>query len=79
MTDILDRLRNQPFGTETSERNLMNAAANEIERLRAALVPFAQIEPADKAVFYWTVIGSPSRQHFTAHDLAFAREIITRK
>lgn len=32
---ILKRLREPPFGTETSERNLMTAAADEIERLRA--------------------------------------------
>lgn len=31
---IIKRLRNPPFGTETSERNLMSAAADEIERLR---------------------------------------------
>jgi hypothetical protein len=30
-------LRDPEFGTETSERNLMNQAADEIERLRAAL------------------------------------------
>jgi hypothetical protein len=39
--DIVTRLRNPPFGTETSERNIMDAAADEIERLRAALEPFA--------------------------------------
>lgn len=35
MTDIVKRLREPPFGTETSERNLMSSAADEIERLRA--------------------------------------------
>lgn len=35
MSDIVERLREPPFGTETSERNLMNAAADEITRLRA--------------------------------------------
>lgn len=35
MSDIIRRLREPPFGTETSERNLMAAAADEIERLRA--------------------------------------------
>lgn len=35
--DIVRRLREPPFGTETSERNLMASAADEIERLRAAL------------------------------------------
>lgn len=42
--DLVKRLRNPPFGTETSERNLMESAAdrletqaNEITRLRAAL------------------------------------------
>jgi hypothetical protein len=33
--DIVERLREPPFGTETSERNIMNAAADEIERLRS--------------------------------------------
>lgn len=37
MADVLTRLRNPPFGTETSERNLMAAAADEIERLRNEL------------------------------------------
>ena len=31
---IIQRLRNPPLGTETSERNLMAQAAAEIERLR---------------------------------------------
>jgi len=35
MTDIVRRLREPPFGTETSERNLMIAAADEITRLTA--------------------------------------------
>ncbi len=35
MTDIVERLREPPFGTETSERNLMIAAADEITRLTA--------------------------------------------
>lgn len=35
MTDILRRLREPPFGTETSERNLFADAAGEIERLKA--------------------------------------------
>ena len=33
---IIQRLRNPPLGTETSERNLMAQAAAEIERLREA-------------------------------------------
>lgn len=37
MSDIVRRLRDPAFGTETSERNLMNQAADEIERLRAAI------------------------------------------
>ena len=36
MSDIVARLRTPPFGTETSERNLMAEAAAEIERLREA-------------------------------------------
>ena len=39
--DIVRRLRNPPFGTETSERNIMDAAADEIERLREALALFS--------------------------------------
>jgi hypothetical protein len=35
MTDIVERLNNPPFGTETSERMLMAAARDEIVRLRA--------------------------------------------
>jgi hypothetical protein len=41
MTDIVERLENPPFGTETSERNLMASAAAEIERLRAILLNVA--------------------------------------
>ena len=37
MSNLVRRLRDPEFGTETSERNLMNQAADEIERLRAAL------------------------------------------
>lgn len=50
MSDIVERLRNPPFGTETSERNLMEAAANAIEardaeiaRLRAVLLSYANL------------------------------------
>lgn len=39
MADIVQRLENPPFGTETSERNLMQAAADEIKRLRAEKKP----------------------------------------
>ena len=34
MSDIVRRLREPPFGTETSERMVMAEAADEIERLR---------------------------------------------
>lgn len=37
MRDLVKRLRNPPFGTESSERNLMIAAADHIERLHDAL------------------------------------------
>jgi hypothetical protein len=37
MSDLLKRLRNPPFGAETSERNLLNAAADKIERMQATL------------------------------------------
>lgn len=39
MSGVLQRLENPPFGTETSERELMRAAADEIKRLRGLLVP----------------------------------------
>lgn len=35
--DIVARLRHPPFGTETSERNIMSSAADEITRLRTDL------------------------------------------
>lgn len=41
MTDIVDRLRNPPFGTETSERLLMATAADEIATLRRELAEAA--------------------------------------
>ena len=34
MADIVQQLRKPPFGTESSERNLMERAAHEIEQLR---------------------------------------------
>lgn len=41
MSDLVRRLRDPAFGTETSERNLMNQAADRIEQLEAALRLFA--------------------------------------
>jgi len=35
--DLVKRLRNPPFGTDTSERLLMKSAADRIEALEAAL------------------------------------------
>ena len=35
--DLVKRLRDPEFGTETTERNLMNSAADRIEELEAAL------------------------------------------
>ena len=46
MIDIVERLRKPPFGTETSERNIMAKAADEITRLRA-LVYEAYVEGFD--------------------------------
>jgi hypothetical protein len=40
MSDLVRRLRDPAFGTETSERNLMNQAADRIEQLEAALREF---------------------------------------
>lgn len=37
MGNLVKRLREPPFGTETSERNLMSAAADAIEALEAQL------------------------------------------
>lgn len=63
MSDLIKRLRNPPFGTETSERNLFSAAAAEIEHLTAerdaARAKLAQYEQAP--VVGWvspTEIGS---------------------
>lgn len=51
---ILRRLREPPFGTETSERNLMSAAADEIERLRASQERLkSAIEFAHAEGFQW--------------------------
>ena len=36
MSDLVERLRDPAFGTETSERNLMNQAADRIEQLEEA-------------------------------------------
>jgi hypothetical protein len=48
--NIVKRLREPPFGTETSERNIMNAAADEIELLRAALQKIAYGPPHEGEV-----------------------------
>ena len=37
MSDIVKRLQDPPFGTDTSERLLMKSAADHIEALEAAL------------------------------------------
>lgn len=37
MSDLVKRLRQPPFGTDTSERNLMAAAAERIAEMEAAL------------------------------------------
>lgn len=37
MDDLVKRLRDPEFGTETTERNLMNSAADRIEELEAEL------------------------------------------
>ena len=42
MSNIIDRLRNPPLGTETSERNLMVQAADEIEKLSDVLKMVAE-------------------------------------
>jgi hypothetical protein len=55
MSDITDRLRNPPFGTETSERNLMTAAADEIDRLRAALQDIGNMQPGMDGIWYFAV------------------------
>lgn len=45
MSNLVRRLRDPAFGTETSERNLMNQAADEIERLRAELSEYSEEFP----------------------------------
>lgn len=51
MANIIRRLREPPFGTETSERNLMAAAADEIERLRDENVRLREALEASKKRF----------------------------
>ena len=48
--DLVKRLRNPPFGTETSERNVMHEAADRIEKLEAALREIAWIATPDHAM-----------------------------
>lgn len=76
VTDIVDRLRRPPFGTETLERNLMASAADEIVLLRAALEPFRELnnegnddQPDDtpvtvhagRSVCYWLTLADIRR------------------
>ena len=41
--DLVKRLRNPVFGTETTERNLMSSAADRIEELEAKLAKAVEI------------------------------------
>ena len=41
--DLLRRLENPPFGTETSERNLMNSAAERIRLLEKAVLQISAL------------------------------------
>lgn len=64
---LVKRLRQPPFGTETSERLLFAAAADEIERLRAALEPFAKAAEVKLCGGdYWT-----SEKTIQGTDVAF--------
>jgi hypothetical protein len=57
----------------------------EVERLKAALKPFADIPSVslfpeggvEMAKHYWAVIGAPDRSHFTQTDLIRARAAIS--
>ena len=55
--DLVKRLRDPEFGTETTERNLMNSAADRIEELEAERDALVE---AMKAVASYTVPPSPT-------------------
>ena len=73
------------IGAMTVENVLL---ANERDRLREALAPFASIPPVTLsegdqrplyAAHYWCVIGSPDKTHFTREDLARARAALNKE
>jgi hypothetical protein len=61
---------------ELSEK--AEALQTEVDILRTALQPFADIPEAGvaTATHYWCVIGSPSKSHFTREDLRRAKAAI---
>lgn len=62
VTRLLDRLREPPFGTETSERNLFKAAADRIEQLeRQQKLDHENINIKADAIDRW--INTSAEQH----------------
>ena len=59
MRDLVRRLRDPAFGTETSERNLMNQAADRIAQLESALreIKRGAVWNADIEVFISAALG----------------------
>jgi predicted transcriptional regulator YdeE len=68
MTDIVERLRKPPFGTETSERNIMNT--EEIERLREAVK--VQANAAKMIDSAWAKEINYHRESKNDYDIAIA-------
>ncbi len=85
MTDILRRLREPPFGTETSERNLMTAAADEIASLRELVAEARRaigdhFAPSDcyatgpmTGDAYRDLVQCPACSFIAMHDAAIAK------
>ena len=54
--DLVKRLRDPAFGTETTERNLMSKAADRIEELEAKLAK--AVEVAEKSIKWLRLYGA---------------------
>jgi len=72
MSDIVKRARSAANWSATHQA-LLNELADEIERLRAALTPFAKM--ADQ-VDEWRKGAVAFTGHFDANDLRRAREVL---
>ena len=76
MSDIVRKLREPPFGTETSERNLMNAAADTITRLRAEneklRVALARAAHELELLYFFAISNGISKEGIPPHVQARA-------